>query len=296
MNGTYKLNEGNGIHYFTITQFEKFPAIKHAFSTRYNGISSLPFQSLNLGYFEKDTKENVDKNRELFFKTLSLTQYTLVSPIRTHSDVSVELENGELPPELHADALFTRQPGLILSIQTADCFPVIFYEPYSEVIGIVHVGWKGLLNRICQKTITAVCTQYNAKPKNIIVGIGPGIQQCCYTIKEDVLEQFEKEFSFIDKCVKQNYGSIQFDLLHVLLFQLWELRISHININWIKLCTYCNARHFFSYRREGSTGRLMTVICKTSEPAELAELPEIAEDLAEEEPPSSPGSGPVPIP
>ena len=263
MSGNYKLIEVNEISYFTITQFERIPTIKHAFSTRRNGVSSLPYKSLNLGYFEKDPKENVNKNRQLFFDAISLAGCTLVSPVQTHSDIYYEIEDTIVPPEINADALFTRLPGIILSIQTADCFPVIFYEPLSEIIGIVHTGWKGLINRVVQKTINALCDKYNVKPKNFIIGIGPGIQQCCYEIKEDVLEQFKKEFSFIDRCIKFNHGVISLDLLHILLHQLWELRVSHNSINWIKLCTHCNARHFFSYRREGPTGRLMTVICKT---------------------------------
>lgn len=264
MSDDYKLNEANGINYFTIAQFERFPRIKHAFSTRRNGVSNLPYKSLNLGYFEKDTKENVDKNRQLFFEALSLIDSTLVSPVQTHSDNYFEIEDTNLVQDvINADALFTSLPGLILSVQTADCFPVILYEPSSEIIGIVHTGWRGLINRICQKTINAICAKYNVKAKNFIIGIGPGIQQCCYEIKEDVVEQFEKEFDFLNKCIKNDRGKYMLDLLHVILFQLWELRISHHNINWIKLCTRCNARHFFSFRRDGPTGRLMTVICKT---------------------------------
>ena len=263
MSDDFKLIDANGINYFTIAQFERSPRIKHAFSTRRDGVSSLPYKSLNLGYFEKDTKENVDKNRQLFFEALSLTDNKLVSPLQTHSDIYFEIEDFNLAQDLKADALFTSLPGIILSVQTADCFPVIIYEPSSEIIGIVHIGWRGLINRICQKTINAICEKYNTKAKNFIIGIGPGIQQCCYEIKEDLVEQFEKEFDFMDKCIQYEHGKYMLDLLHVILFQLWELRVSHHNINWIKLCTHCNARHFFSFRREGPTGRLMTVICKT---------------------------------
>ncbi|OGF67452.1 MAG: hypothetical protein A2Y62_14225 [Candidatus Fischerbacteria bacterium RBG_13_37_8] len=262
MTGSYKLLEKNNIHYFSITQFEKFPTIIHAFSTKRTGVSNLPFEALNLGYCNQDSRENVIANRNLFFTALSVENFKLISPVQQHSDSFCEIEENTPLDNITADGLFTLQKEFILSIQTADCFPIIIYEPSAEIIGIVHAGWKGVLNEIIIKTITAITDKYNVKPKNLMIGIGPGIQQCCYEIKEDVLELFEKQLPYAKKCIRYEYNKIKLDLLHLLLFQLWSLRVSHNTINYIKLCTHCNSRYFFSFRREGPTGRLMSIICK----------------------------------
>ena len=263
MKNCYKLRQKNNILFFSINRFENFTNIIHAFSTKRTGVSNLPFEALNLGYCQKDSIENVDTNRKLFSQALSLSDYKLISPIQTHSDIFCEVSNESNTNEINADALYTTEAGLILSIQTADCLPLILYDPKNQLIGIAHLGWKGLLNKLIIKMITSICEKYMIKPKNLIIGIGPAIQQCCYEIKEDVLNLFRKEFPFTDKCILYDDNKIKFDLLHMLLLQLWELRASQNNVFWIKLCTYCNPRYFFSYRREGPTGRLMTVICKT---------------------------------
>lgn len=262
MNSCYTLGKKNNILYFSINRFEIYTNIIHAFSTKKTGVSKLPFETLNLGYCQNDSNENVNTNRQLFFDALSLSNYKLISPNQTHSDIFCQVNQESANSKIIADALYTTEPGLILSIQTADCLPLILYEPNNNIIGIAHLGWKGLLNKLIIKMITHICNTYSVKPKKLIIGIGPAIQQCCYEIKEDVLELFRKEFNFTNECVRYADNTIKFDLLHMLLLQLWELHASQKNVYWIKLCTHCNPQYFFSYRREGPTGKLMTVICK----------------------------------
>ncbi len=267
MNGNYKIIEAENkssilVNYFIITQLESFTNIKHAFSTKREGYSNLPFKCLNLGYCEKDSPDNVNKNRRLFFEALNLEKNKLILLNQIHSDNFIEIEDANFDGEIKGDGIYTKLPGIILGIQTADCLPLLFYEPKNGIIGAMHLGWKGLLNRLCQKMFLAIIDKYKVKAKNIIIGIGPAIQQCCYEIKEDVLQLFKREFNYIEKCIVYDENRIKMDLLHLLLMQLWEIKASNNNVSWIKLCTYCNPQYFFSYRREGPTGRLLSIICK----------------------------------
>ncbi len=157
----YKLHEKNNILYFSISKFENYPNIIHAFSSKRTGISKLPFEALNLGYCQKDSNENVEINRKLFLNALSLSNYKLITPIQTHSDIFYEISNNSTTNNIKADALYTTETGLILSIQTADCLPVILYDHKNQLIGIAHIGWKGLLNQLIIKMIKSLCEKYS---------------------------------------------------------------------------------------------------------------------------------------
>ena len=110
------------------------------------------------------------------------------------------LENNIVP---QTDGLITNQENVFLMIKTADCFPVLFFDPKNKAVGAVHVGWRGAIEKIFLNTLLKMIDQFGSNPKDIVVGIGPGIKACCFKHKNLIQEKQPewKEYidSFMDK-------------------------------------------------------------------------------------------------
>ena len=145
------------------------------------------------------------------------------------------------------DGLITEEKGIALGITTADCLPILFYEPEREIIAAVHAGWKGSLKRISQKA-TQTITRLGGNIDKIIVVIGPHIKNCCYDIDEKRANSFENEFS--NQAINEKEGRIFLDLTKVNLIQLLESGVKEENIEILPFCTHCNSKQCFSYRRD----------------------------------------------
>ncbi len=156
------------------------------------------------------------------------------------------------------DALVTNLKGVVLGVLTADCVPVLLYDPQSEAIAAIHAGWKGTRANIVQKTVQTLQQEFGTKPENIIAGIAPSIGQCCYEVGEDVASHF----SDMPQVLRQKgNGKAMLDLPFANKVQLMQAGIAEENIEMSDICTACDVEHFFSYRKEGGcSGRFMSLI------------------------------------
>lgn len=235
-----------------IGQFDRLmsePGIIHGFSTRKGGVSSSPFDFLNLGINTADKQENVHYNRNRFYQAISVQTDRLVMPQQVHENhVAVVTEPGEIP---RTDAVITQIPELALSIQIADCVPIFLYYPLIPCIGLVHAGWRGTVRKIAQKTVQAMTDHLNADPSDLLAFIGPSIGPCCYEVGNDVKSCFDPTY------LNQDH------------LDLWECNKEHLvksgipvcNIQVSGICTRCNNSMFFSHRESGGeTGRMMAVM------------------------------------
>lgn len=165
------------------------------------------------------------------------------------------------------DGIITNQAGVVLTVRTADCLPIVFVEKKEGLIGISHQGWRGSLKKMVLRMIDNLF-KHGAKKQNIIVVIGPGINQCCYDIDDNRYFQFFKEFEdYSDKVfsVKKGRKYLNLALLNYLL--LIDKGIKKENIDFFPFCTACDRKNFFSYRRElkkGLSGEMFSFIVKTS--------------------------------
>ena len=149
--------------------------VKHGFFTRRGGSSLGIYKGLNCGLGSKDHKENVIKNRSLVAQHMGTSLEKIVSVHQIHSDRAIICDQKfDVVPK--ADALVTKTPGLVLSVLTADCQPVIFAEEKNNVIGIAHAGWRGSLNGILNSTIDKM-EELGADRSQISAVIGPCISQ-----------------------------------------------------------------------------------------------------------------------
>ena len=192
----------------------------------------------------------------------SLARFEVVTRAKGDSPDVVTVD-GLFTPGQKADALVTAQPGVALSVLTADCQPVLFADPLARVIGAAHAGWRGALSGVLERTIEAM-EALGAKRVNIHAVIGPTISQRAYEVGPEFMDAFLAEDPDHDRFFAGGQGDrVHFDLPG---FGLHRLREAGVGLAaWTGHCTYSDPALFFSYRRsvhqhEADYGRLISAI------------------------------------
>ncbi len=288
--------------YLQFSHFLQFPDLIHASFTRLGGYSKTPYRGLNVSYSIGDDFENVLRNRLLALKALQIQAYPCATLWMVHGaevatlDMepwddwrtdwphrSYQIDQHELiwttKPRRKADALITRHRGVALAMSSADCAPLLFYDPVERVLGLAHAGWRGTARGIAAITIHAMGEQFGCSPNNIRVGIGPSIGPCCYEVSEEVRGHFMGQRAFDPDPAKANYRklireSAVFNMKRIhghdsLRLDLWETNRNQLlmagvlpgHIESSEVCTSCKKEHFFSHRAEyGKAGRFPTIL------------------------------------
>jgi YfiH family protein len=188
-----------------------------------------------------------------------------VFPRQTHSDhIAVVDSVIQAPAIADTDALITNQPGLFVCVQTADCVPVLLYDPKKKVVAAIHAGWRGTVSKIAAKTVHRMAEEFGCSSANILAGIGPSIHMHAYEVGPDVVNAVENNFSNSPALLKPslNEGHAYFDLWEANKTILLESGIPEENIEVMGLCSYEHPDLFFSARRDGTeTGRMVSGIC-----------------------------------
>lgn len=240
------------------------PNIKTLITTRKGGVSQLPYNTLNLGLHVGDNQMDVLQNRQILTKFLPKEPFWLN---QTHSDKVVCLDDIEPPllATIDYDASFTTEKNKVCAIMSADCIPILLTNKNASFVAAIHAGWRGVENGIISKTIQQI--KYKLKttessPENILAYIAPSICKNHFEVGHDVYKQFitkntANEIFF----TKTNNDKFHCDLAAIAKLQLLDLGICNIFLS--SMCTYCNDDLFFSYRRDGITGRIASLIWLT---------------------------------
>ena len=158
-----------------------------------------------------------------------------------------------------ADGFVTNKPGYLLSIFTADCLPVVFFDAKKNCIGAVHCGWKSTYKSIAKNAVKRMKRLYGSNPKDIQARFGPSIHKCCYEVSTELAAKFAKRFG--ESCVQKNGQNVFLDLEKANETLLVRCGIPRKNIQRNPNCTMCRKDLFYSYRRDGKgTGRMVTSI------------------------------------
>ena len=278
-----------------VTSLSAIPWLLHAFSTRIGGASKIYSGSrrvgeLNLGFTESDDRANVATNRERFLKAVAgdprfpmVTLHQIHSSIVRRVTISDTAENSLLSK---ADGLMTNEPGILLAIQTADCIPVLIADRRRRAVAAFHAGWRGTLKRIVEQGVGRMRLEFGSRPENLVAAIGPGIGPCCYRVGEEVVGEFESQFSYAGELFREvydvdpikekypllfmtarapghgNYGpNVHLDLIEANRRQLLDAGVKASAISLASECTSCRIDRYFSYRAErGRTGRMFSAI------------------------------------
>lgn len=260
-----KLARQGKIHYLQPSWGET-AKVRAGFTTRNGGISRPPYNSLNLGFNTDDVRYHVEGNRSTLTRTFNLQPHQLLTVKQVHGvDILVlDQPNPDLSHFLtvECDAVITNQPGIMLGVLVADCFPVLLYAPEKQVAGVVHVGWRGAAAGILQKTVRALHANFGCPPESLLGAVGPGIGAHKYEVDRQVREAFRNGAGAWEQVAEEiSLGKWLLDLRKSCLLQLAEVGLKADNLCAADECTCCHREMLFSYRRDaGHTGRQMGFI------------------------------------
>jgi YfiH family protein len=159
------------------------------------------------------------------------------------------------------DGLITKKRGLFLGVRTADCLPILFFEPNVGIIGAVHAGWRGTLKNIAGRTVEAISRE-GGDIDYLLVYIGPHIKVCCYDPPLGRLQLFQKKFGEKRPIFKKVKKKIYLDLTYANFYQLLKSGVKWENIEVSDFCTSCRTDLFFSFRKDKKKdyGEMLTII------------------------------------
>ena len=231
--------------------------VKSAMTTRHGGVSLGPYCSLNLGEHVGDKRHHVLQNRARLTSQLNLPN----SPVwlnQVHGTGIVELPLTAISAPNHppqADGSFSRQPGQICVIMTADCLPVLLCDTQGSVVAAAHAGWRGLAAGVLENTIDAM----GVAPQSLLVWLGPAIGPQAFEVGRDVVTAFTEPHPEAVHAFQQVAAN------HWLadIYALARIRLQHTGVTQISgggFCTYGESDRFYSYRRDKITGRMAALI------------------------------------
>jgi YfiH family protein len=251
----------------------------NGFSTRGGGTSSMPQHALNLAGFNEDNAENILENRRRFLKLFpnDSKEWALAGCWQVHgSDVRLIKSRDEAKPAedargdtIYCDAIVSNTSGVLAGVKTADCVPILIGDPKTGAFAAVHAGWRGTLARVATKALARMSAEYDTRPGDVCVAIGPAAGSCCYEVGRDVIDEFKTAFPEQDLFTATRAEHACINLLEANRGQLISAGVDPARISVAPLCTMCRTDLFFSYRREknlyGKVGRLMSVIGRTGD-------------------------------
>ncbi|CAI1948727.1 Laccase domain protein yfiH [Serratia quinivorans] len=226
--------------------------IKACSTTRHGGISLPPYDSLNLGTHVGDDAWAVADNRQRLVEGAGLPQMPVWLE-QIHGTRVVRLD-GQTPADLRADAVYSNVPGQVCAVMTADCLPVLFCSQAGDEVAAAHAGWRGLCNGVLEQTLAA----FAAEPGRISAWLGPAIGPQQFEVGPEV----RAAFIAVDDAAAAAFTP-QGDKFLADIYLLARQRLQRAGIHAIyggDRCTVSEISHFFSYRRDGITGRLASLI------------------------------------
>ena len=289
-----------GLAWLESVRLAKLPWLVHAFGTRRGGDSPFPSTSLNWGF--PDRRDQVEQNRRRFLRQIGAQNCSLATVRQVHScHAFVVAANGTGQVEYRlpgvpstqptatsppaGDALITAAAGLLLTVRTADCLPVLLVDPARRVVAAVHAGWRGALERVIEKAVGDLRLAFGSDPQQLLAVLGPSIRACCYEVGEEVVEAFHGRFATAglffrtvphrpeaptDRHVipflsahppghaPEQVPATHLDLVAVAEHQLTSAGVTPSRISVADYCTACRTDLFFSHRKEGGrAGRQM---------------------------------------
>ena len=220
-------------------------------TTRIGGVSGAPWDSFNLGDHVGDAPEAVAANRALLRRGLPGDPFWLT---QVHGTVAVDLD--KRPKISQGDAGYSRQPGNVCAVMTADCLPVLFCDRQGSVVAAAHAGWRGLLAGVLENAVSAM----QVAPENILAWLGPAIGPACFEVGSEVRDAFVAGDPTASLAFAPHAADGKW-LCDIYLLARQRLRRMGITaVSGGEACTVGDGGRFFSYRRDGVTGRMASLI------------------------------------
>lgn len=263
----------SGVPYLSFSALEETGMVKQGFSTRYGGVSTGVYSSMNLSYSRKDRPEHVLENYRRMAKALEVDIEKMVVSWQTHTTnvrlvTEEDFGKGVLRDRDYqdVDGLITNIPGVTLVTFYADCVPLYILDPVHRAIGLSHSGWRGTVKRMGEKTLKAMNQAFGTNPGDVIACIGPSICKDCFEVGEEVVEEFRQAFSARHWAELfepgRKAGKYQLDLWRANQIVFTEAGVDPDKIHTTNICTKCNPEHLFSHRAMAENrGNLAAFLC-----------------------------------
>ena len=254
--------------------FQRETGLQHGFSTRKGGVSKEHLTSLNLSFSVEDAKENVLENFRRIGERFGKAPEDFVLSKQSHETKVLKVGTKDRGKGITKDrdyegidALITDEKGIILSCFSADCVPILFYDPIHKAVGACHSGWRGTKGKILQNVVEEMRKHFSSNPAEILIAIGPSICKEQYVVSEDLALSFLEDYPDLGEDTASPIQRISKDKFQL---DLWDLnrRIAldcgikeeHISISGY--CTMENPELFFSHRySQGKRGLQGAFIC-----------------------------------
>lgn len=295
---SWKLCRAGRVQLLEAPPLERLEWLVHGFSTRPGGTRDLAKTRGNrrtanrahdLGFTAGDSPAHMAENRQRFFRAVGADAMRAVTLRQIHSDIvhRVDSPDRAAGDPLGGDALVTRAPGCLLVIKTADCVPILLADSKQRAIAAIHAGWRGTVHRIAAKTLGRMQMEFGTRPQDVVAALGPSIGRCCYEVGEDVAREFHAQFPEARQWFDGPFDAlasgendpnwlpwltmmppghqppplrVHLDLIAANRAILAAAGVPSAQISSSGFCTACRTDLFFSYRREGTTGRLLAAI------------------------------------
>jgi len=238
------------------------PGVRAAMSTRAGGVSRAPWDSLNLSVSVGDEAAAVAENRARWVASLGHAPAWLHL---VHGRAVLRLQaGGPEHPTTRADAAWTTDPGVVCQVTAADCLPVLFALRDGSAVGAAHAGWRGLAAGVLEATVAAICEGVGAPPQELQAWLGPCIGPQAFEVGAEVLQAFGCEAAagssprFVSRPRGDGRARWLADLPALATDRLQAVGVTRITASG--LCTVADTSRFFSFRRDGVTGRFAAAI------------------------------------
>ena len=251
--------ESDGVGIFLSRRLSDEPGVKHAFSTRKGGVSSPPFDRLNLGTSRNEPIENILENYKLLCRAFDFSYEKLALVRHEHGAKIIRIDRNDAgrgiyrEPFDYSDGLITNDPEVTLVTCHADCSAFFLYDRRNRAIGLAHAGWKGMFQRIGQRLAERMEKEFGSDPKELVCAVGPCICERCFQVDKELALRFSVEFDCGDiyKDDPSDPGKAFVSLHAAALIQLLDAGLEMENISLMRLCTLEMKDMFYSYRRDG---------------------------------------------
>jgi polyphenol oxidase len=243
---------------------------KACYSSRSGGNSLPPYDSFNIARHVGDVSETVAENRSILAAHFpNVNHWQWLEQVHGTEVLLID-KQGMQQGDVEADAIVCRVPGIACCVMTADCLPIYFADRRGGEVAIAHAGWRGLAKGVIEHTVSLM----HAAREDITVYLGPAIGPCHFEVGAEVVEQFLNEpiggiaNQDVKNCFKAKAGAEKSNCAEdtkylANLYGLANLRLKAMGVRSISGgddCTYCQPESFYSYRRDGFTGRMLSMI------------------------------------
>ena len=258
----------DGVPYLAADGIARAGGAVHGFSTRLGGVSTGIFASLDLGTTRGDEPEHVRENYRRFFAAIGADPARIAMANQIHGDTVRPVTAADIKKDLYdpepyqVDGLVTDLPGVALVIFSADCLPILLYDPARHVAAAVHAGWRGTASGIAERAVEKMAF-YGCRPEDILAAIGPGISQCCFETHEDVPNAMTAALGVqaTPYLAPMENGKFRVDLKGLNALRLRRAGLLPEHIACSSECTACHPERYWSHRAtQGERGSQAAVI------------------------------------